>query len=360
LVVASFAFIGDCHLGYRHRSKLQRLRDYAKAFEDAVDKALQLNPDAVVFLGDLVHHSKPDPVSLRTVLRKLISVAEMCPVVVCIGNHEIEGHLGTTYSQIYGDVHESIHVLSSENPHVKLNLRGRTYRFHGFEYTRSREMAEGNLRKVTSEVDADVNILCIHQAVEKYLSPHEISLAVLREVAPKYDLIVSGHVHKHQPIREVFDVTPAYYCGSTERISFNEAGNPSGFMFFEGDLRNPKYVGVSSAPMAYVRKDFSGTPAELNRMVEETIKKNHAALLKVDITAVLEGDVMDVRRDWSALEDGRTILEVTVTPKEGETAIQLERLVLSEELITEYFQKSGNTNKELEGLCIDLFRRHAA
>ena len=119
--MASIAFIGDCHLGYRHRFKTQRLRDYSQAFEEGVERVLQLKPDAIVFMGDLLHHHKPDPVSLRTVLGKLMEAASSCPVIVCIGNHEIEGHLGTSYPPIYGDVHEGIHVLSSENPHVILN-----------------------------------------------------------------------------------------------------------------------------------------------------------------------------------------------------------------------------------------------
>jgi DNA repair exonuclease SbcCD nuclease subunit len=358
--MVSLAFIGDCHLGYRHRSKLQRLKDYAKAFEESVDSAIRMNPDAIVFLGDLVHHSRPDPVTLSTVLKRLMAVAEKRPVIVCIGNHEIEGHLGTSYSPIYGDVHKNIHVLTSENPHVKLKFDDKTYGFHGFEYTRSREMAEEKLKVVTSEVDADVNILCLHQAIEKYLSPHEISLALLRQVAPKYDLMISGHVHKHQMIKEVSDVTPTYYCGATERISFNEASNPTGFMVFLDDLRKPEYISVDSAPMTYVQEEFTGKPAELNRRIEGIISVNPAPLLKIDIAWDIDGDFMDLRRDWSAFEGGRTILEVTVAPKSKETEIQLDRIDLTEELITEYFQKTGNTNKELEELCIELFRRHAA
>ncbi|MFH1054508.1 MAG: metallophosphoesterase [Candidatus Altiarchaeota archaeon] len=359
--MASIAFIGDCHLGYRHRFKAKRLMDYSKAFEEAVDKALGMKPDAVVFMGDLLHHSKPDPVSLRTVLRKLIQVAGVCPVVVCIGNHEIEGHLGTTYSPIYGDVDENIHVLTSENPHLALNISGKTYGFHGFEFTRGREQAQEKLRKITSEANAQVNILCLHQAVERYLTPHEIPLSLLREVAPIYNLIVSGHVHKHQPIREVSDVTPAFYCGSTERISFNEASNHNGFLWVEkDDFARPKFIAVDSAPMSYVRENFNGTPAEINKLVEDIVKANPSPLLKVELTSEIKGDMMDIRRDWSVFEEGRTVLEVTVQPIEDDSQLQLERVELSEDLIREYFQKSGTKNKELEDLCVELYRRYAS
>jgi DNA repair exonuclease SbcCD nuclease subunit len=357
-VMANIAFIGDCHLGYRHRFKAQRLRDYARAFEEAVAKALRLKPDVVVFTGDLVHHPKPDPVSLRTVMRKLVEVADVCPVVVCIGNHEIEGHLGTTYSPIYNDIHEDINVLTSESPHVLLNIHRKTYGFHGFEYTRSRERAEEKLRSVSAKADGDVNILCLHQAIERYLSPHEISVAALREAAPNYDLIVSGHVHKHQPINEVFDTTPAFYCGSTERISFNESGNRNGFLLFEGDYNKPRFVKVDSAGMSHIKEEFDGTPEEINRRLEELINGHRAPLLSIELTSDVSGDFMDVRRDWSTFEPGRTILEVNVVPKAGEVDVQLERVELSEDLIREYFAKSGNENRELMELCVQLFNEY--
>jgi DNA repair exonuclease SbcCD nuclease subunit len=357
--MARIAFIGDCHLGYRHRSKAQRLLDFARAFEDAVDKAVALSPDVVVFLGDLVHHSKPDPVSLRTVLRKLMFVADRCPVVVCIGNHEIEGHLGTTYSPIYGDVHENIHVLSSESPHTVLELGGNRYGFHGFEFTRSRESAEEKLKGVTLEAKADVNILCLHQAVEGYLSPHELSLAALRQAAQSYDLIMLGHVHKHQRIGEVFDVAPAYYCGSTERVSFNEAENMTGFMFFSSDdFADPRFIESDSAPMAYSRFEFKGTPTELNLRIGDAIGGSDARLLKVEVQAELDGDYMDVRRDWEDNAPGRTIVEVVVAPRTHDAGVRLERAHLNEDLIREYFQKSGTLNGELEEMCVELFRRY--
>jgi DNA repair exonuclease SbcCD nuclease subunit len=359
--MANIAFIGDCHLGYRHRFKLQRLRDYSFAFEDATEKALKLQPDVVVFLGDLVHHSRPDPVSLRTVLKRLISIAKVCPVIVCVGNHEIEGHLGTTYSPIYGDVHDNIHVLTSEAPRKVLDIDGVTVGFHGFEYVRSREAAESRLREVAKGADSQLNILCMHQAIERYLSPYEISLSALRQVAPSFDLIVSGHVHKHQEITEVSDVTSAYYCGSTERISFNEAVNPTGFMFFkDNDWRNPRHVPVDSASMEYLRQEYHGAASDLNGLIERLIAKSQAKLLKIDIVAELSGDRMDVRRDWSGHEGARTILDINVVQDAKQSMLQLERIALSEELIKEYFEKTNNTDRQLQQLSIELFRKYGA
>jgi DNA repair exonuclease SbcCD nuclease subunit len=355
------AFIGDSHLGYRHRFKLERLNDYLASFEEAVLKALSESPDVIVFLGDLFHHSRPDPVSLRAGIKCLLSAAEKTNVVVLVGNHEIEGHLGTTYAPIYSDLHERINVITSENPHIILDLGDKKYGFHGFEYMRDPESVKQALSEVSAELGGDVNILCLHQGIEGYVSPYELSLGLLRSVSERYDLIVSGHVHRNQIISEISDVVPAYYVGATERTSFNEYGNPTGFMVFDcDDFRNPRFVPVSSKPMEYVKKEFRGTPEQLNRFLEAILSKTDAKLLKVEVDAELEGDFLDVRRDFRECEKDMTLLEVNVYPKTKEhESLVMERTALNEEAIERYFEKTGNKSEKLKSLCIELFRKYA-
>jgi len=355
-----FICISDCHLGYRHRFKVDRLRDYLRSFEEALNKALAVNPGILYFGGDVMHHPKPDPVSMRAVFKNLLKAAERTQVVVSIGNHEIMGHLGTTYSPLYSELHRNIHVLSTENPHVTLKISGRELVFTGFQYIRRRETAEELLAKISSEVDENkTNILCLHQAVEKYLHPYEISLRALREVAPKYDLIVLGHVHKHQRIDEVYDVTPAYYIGSTERISFNEWQNPSGFMVFRDlDFKNPDFVPVSSSPMRQVKEKIEGKkPEEINTRIESIIKENSdTKLLQINLDVDVSGDYLEIRQDWGEKFPDYTVLDVNVTPKAHEGSVQIEKLELSSDLIREYFEKTGRAQEsELLETSTQLF-----
>jgi len=359
--MVSIACISDCHLGYRHRFKTQRLEDYVNSFNEAVEKALEKNPDVIVILGDLVHHSRPDPVTLRHAIKKLIEISQKKHVIMCIGNHEIEGHLSTTYTPIYSDIHEKIHVLTTENPHVVLNIRGKKIGFHGFEFMRSRERAEEMLDKISGEpLEGEVNILCLHQAVEKYLSPHEISIRALRDVAPKYNLILLGHVHKHDKIAELEDITPAFYVGATERVSFNEAENTTGFMVFHKDFASPEYIPVESAPMRSLRiKVDSKSPEEVNSTVRSVIEENKdCKLLRIEVESDLSS--IDFKSDWSELGEQFTILDVVLSPKESESDVMFEKINFSEELIREYFQKTGAKDKELEDLCVQLFQKHGA
>jgi DNA repair exonuclease SbcCD nuclease subunit len=353
--------IGDCHLGYRHRFKTKRLYDYVHAFEDAVAKALKFEPDVILFTGDVVHQSRPDPVTMRKVIQTLMKLAEKTQILICVGNHEIEGHLSTTYTPIYAELHRNIHVLTSEKSHVRLNLIGRQVDFYGFEYTRNRNAAESKLTELSKNITSGYNILCLHQAIEKYLSPFEISSRALREAAGKYNLILLGHVHKHQPVKEVFDITPAYYVGSTERISFNEAANPTGFMLFRNlDPTRAEYIHVDSASMRHIRQNLGvKTPEELNQHIEKTITENqNVQLLQIDANATINGDYLNVRQDWAENHHEYTILDVNINPLSSENQFMMEKINASEDTIREYFQKTGQNNKELEETCVKLYQKY--
>lgn len=361
--MTSIVCISDAHLGYRHRFKVERLKDYERAFCSALERALELKPSVIVLGGDILHHAKPDPKSMRTVLKLLIKAADRTQIIVCIGNHEISGHLGTTYSLIFSDLHRNIHVLSSDEPHIIIRADGKQIGFHGFQYLRSRQMAEKMLDKISKEVSGnDINILCLHQAVEKYLSPHEISLRALRDAAPNYDLILLGHVHKHQRVAELSDIVPAYYIGSTERISFNEWKNPNGYMVFtDYNFNEPEFVKVDSATMKRVKKDAGKiAPKDLNRQVEEIINDNKdCKLLQVNVSAKVTGDFFDVRSDFSDTFPDFTVLDVNIQPSVSERKILFEKFQLSEDLIREYFEQMGmGENNELLETCIELYNEY--
>ncbi len=358
--MATLAFISDAHLGYRHRFKKQRIFDYQRCFDQAAEQALSYDPDAVVILGDLTHHSKPDPVTMRAAIAGLLRIAQKCPVIVCVGNHEITGHLSTAYTPIFADLSPNIHVLTSEDPYADVEADGKTYRFVGFEYTRNPKTASANLKEAKLAANGDVNILCLHQAIERYLSPPELGLAELTDAAGSFDLVMCGHVHKHQRITQVFDEAPAYYCGATERVSFNECDNETGFMLFENDdFDAPKFIKTDSTPMLNVRREFSGTVSELNDMVRKIITDSTHPLLRIEVSGRIVGDLMDVNRDYADIAGQKTILDIIVNPESAQRPERLVRLTLSEDLIKEYFEKA-DMSSDLLDTSLDLFRRYGA
>jgi len=363
--MAIICCLSDSHLGYRHRLKTQRLRDYERAFYDAINRIRELKPEILILGGDMTHYPRPDPKSMRLLLRELINLADSMHIIACIGNHEIEGHLGTTYTPILSDLHENIHILTTENPHISLKISGKTIGLHGFQYIRDRKMAEETLLEISENVKKnDNNILCIHQGIEKYLDPFEISIRTMREIAQKYDLILLGHVHKHQRIMEISDITPAFYIGSIERISFNEWKNKNGFLVFRNfDFENPEFIEIKSAEMRVVKERFGKkTPIEINSYIEKIILANkNTECLQIGLEGVIDGDYLDVIQDWENRFSEFTILDVNVIPTMTENEIQLENIEINRKLIEEYFEKTGlKEKKELMDACIRLYEKYCS
>ncbi len=359
--------ISDCHLGYRHRLKKERLRDYENAFEEAIKKAMEFKPWLIVFGGDIFHHVRPDPRSMHLLVRTLIRISNSTKIILCIGNHEIEGHLKTAYTPLFSDLHENIHVLTTENPHIILEINNKKVGIHGFQYIRNKELAEETLKRISAEISendikGDINILCIHQALEHYLDPFEISLKTLREISNKYDLILLGHVHRHQRISEISDLIPAYYIGSTERISFNESENKNGFLIFRNfDFKNPEFIEVSSASMKRIKADIGKkTPEEINMYLEKLIEENLSVkCLQISLEVEIEGGYFDIRREWQEQYPGFTILDVNITPRIKEEMIKIEKMQIDEGVIDEYFEKKGMRDREeLKDLCIRLYKKY--
>ncbi len=86
---ATFMHLADVHLGYKQYSSEARFNDFARAFDAAVDVALQRQVDFVVLSGDLFHKSAIDPPTLLQAVNRLdkLGHAEI-PVVAVTGNHD--------------------------------------------------------------------------------------------------------------------------------------------------------------------------------------------------------------------------------------------------------------------------------
>ena len=357
--------ISDCHLGYMHRMKKERLTHYENAFREAVDKAMSYNPCLLIFVGDVFNHSRPDPRSMRYFIQTILSIADKTNIVLCVGNHELEGNLATTYIPMLSDLHKNINVLTTENPHFGIKCCDRFVGVHGFQFLRGKETAEETLKKISSDLTIngkkpEINILCLHQAVEGYLSPHELTIKGLKDVSWKYDLILLGHVHKNQKIPGL--EAPAYYVGSTERVSFNEAENSTGFLLFKDfDFENPFFIETDAPRMKRIKEDLGKkTAAEINEYIRKLIEENKEnKCLQIDVEAELEGDYFEIQNDWHTEYPEYAILSVNVVQKINNEAIRLEKTAVNEKTFDEFFEKKGlKDRKDLKTLCMKYYDKY--
>ena len=89
--------LADTHLGYRALPGIQdpneginqRQADVFQTWREAIEKAVELKPDAVIHAGDLFDSSRPAPRSLAEALDGFALLRDAgIPAVVIAGNHE--------------------------------------------------------------------------------------------------------------------------------------------------------------------------------------------------------------------------------------------------------------------------------
>jgi DNA repair protein SbcD/Mre11 len=94
----------DLHLGFRQYHRLtpdggnQREADVARAFERAVDRTIELQPDVVLIGGDVFHSVRPSNPAILTAFNEFTRLVRSLPradVVMVAGNHDTPRTLET-------------------------------------------------------------------------------------------------------------------------------------------------------------------------------------------------------------------------------------------------------------------------
>ena len=85
----SFVHAADLHLGYSQYGLEVRREDFDKAFQELVDKTIQLKPDFMILAGDLFHHAHPSNVTLENAIKNFGRLREAgIPVLTVDGSHD--------------------------------------------------------------------------------------------------------------------------------------------------------------------------------------------------------------------------------------------------------------------------------
>src|ERR1041384_4868381 len=100
--MAKVVALGDAHLGRQYYSRTtpeganQREHDFEESFEAAVDLALALDPDVVLWLGEVCDHPRPASRAYRVAQRAMGKIREHgAPLVAISGNHDTPRLPGT-------------------------------------------------------------------------------------------------------------------------------------------------------------------------------------------------------------------------------------------------------------------------
>ncbi len=227
--------VADTHIGYSTYHKVdenglnQREMDVYDAFRQFVDYAVEKKPDLIVHAGDLFDTVRPTNRAISFTLQQLIRISnEGIPMVIISGNHE------TPKLRETGSVFRIFEHLDGIYPVYKGKYE--KYEFGDVMVHAIPHCSTGDdLRRNIEDMDAKegvFNILMLHVGVAgiKEFRTGDFNEQVVPSgcLSPDFDYIALGHYHKKTRVTD-----NAYYSGSTEHLSFKEAGGEKGF--FEMD-----------------------------------------------------------------------------------------------------------------------------
>ncbi len=85
----TFLHMADAHLGYQQYQSEERLKDFSRAFRQAIDDAIAKKVDFVLIAGDLFHKASINPITLLQAKRPLDQLRQAnIPAIAIKGNHD--------------------------------------------------------------------------------------------------------------------------------------------------------------------------------------------------------------------------------------------------------------------------------
>lgn len=279
----SFVHVADLHLGYEQYNLATRREDFDRAFHEVVEKTIELKPDFMIIAGDLFHHARPSNTTLERAIGNFRRLKEAgIPVLAVEGSHDAAPNLitGTILNPL--DTAGLIYYLPR---HEGACWRNENCYVYGIPNFRTRQRTEREL-PVFYEIKRPMpssevfNIFVFHMALDipEILKEHPGAIA---EASPKYipegfNYYAGGHVHTpwQFPLKKALLV----YSGSTETVSYEDAGIMKGFYHIQ--VRQISDVEINRVELETPRlfkileKDYTGlTPEKITEMAADMVKE---------------------------------------------------------------------------------------
>jgi len=251
--------LSDTHLGFsayraldEERGINQREADINLAFAQAIEKSLSLKPDVLLHTGDLFDTVRPNNRTISFCLEQLLRLTRAnIPVVIIAGNHSSPRMKDTGSIFRLFELFENIYPIY-QGKYENVSFEDLT--IHAVPQCPLQEDFHQNVQKMNASVknfNAPLNVLALHAGVampagrqaeiEKFsMDEFNEQIVPLEALKEEFDYIGLGHYHQFEKVTE-----NAYYSGSTERLSFNEAGQEKGIVEVDLSSKDQKKLKVS-------------------------------------------------------------------------------------------------------------------
>jgi len=341
----SFVHAADLHLGYSQYGLEVRREDFDRAFQELVDKTLELKPTFMIIAGDLFHTARPSNVTLENAVKNFSRLRNAdIPVLVVDGSHDSAPNVVT--STILNPLDSAGLVYYLPRHEGACWRRPDCCYVYGVPNFRTRRKTEEMLpvfmeqNKPTPD-PALFNIFAFHMALDfPELNPPYIEAEAPPELIPEgFNYYAAGHVHKRYEGR--FKTGLLVYPGSTETINYDEAKNEKGFYYIEVDDAgkvSPQFIKLES-PRKFVvlDQDFTGvTASKITELAVQLVRgaDEEGAILVPVLRGVLPAEVsraeVDVAQIRSAAEKALLVHPVILL-RESEVAEAVVRSIFESE-----------------------------
>lgn len=289
----------DVHVGMENYGRFDaetgfssRVRDFLRRLDEMIAYAAEHEVDLTVFAGDAFKTRTPNPTYQREFAYRVRELAELAPLVMLLGNHDMPpSQLKASSIEIYDTLAvPNVWVADKYTVQVMETRRGPVAVGAAPYPLRSRLMDDESSRGLTiAEIDAKTQralgrileelaaeasaydmprLLTGHFTVAGATLGSERGIMLGRdiEVLPssvrdaRWDYVALGHIHKHQDLSARQEgVPPVVYSGSLERIDFGEEGDPKGFCWVELSRGSARwqFVRVSCRPFVTLQADLT-------------------------------------------------------------------------------------------------------
>lgn len=267
--------LSDTHLGYAAYRKIdpasglnQREIDIYNAFSEVIDYAVKSKPDLVIHAGDLFDNVRPNNRAIHEAIKQVIRLASKdIPILIVSGNHS------TPRQRTTGSLFKILEYFPNVYPVYQGKYETRDFgdlKVHAVPHAQTPEMLKKGFKKLAIDKKFEYNILVTHTGVTgvKEFSMGEFNEQIIPSsvLSKKFDYIALGHYHKFIKVTE-----NAYYSGSTERFSFNEANDKKGFLEVNLDNGNVEHIPIKTREMIDVPpiNCMDLTTAKVMRAIED-------------------------------------------------------------------------------------------
>ncbi|MFQ6095878.1 MAG: exonuclease SbcCD subunit D [Candidatus Bathyarchaeia archaeon] len=275
----SFVHTADLHLGYEQYNLDTRREDFYRAFQEVVDRTLELKPDLMIIAGDLFQHARPSNSTLEDAITGFRRLKDAGITVLAVdGSHDAAPNTitGTILNPL--DRAGLIYYLPRHEAACWRN--GNCY-VYGVPNLRTRRRTKEQLpsfyevKKPNPSPDY-FNIFVFHMALDMpsiMKRRRGMEAEVTSDLLPEgFNYYAGGHIHS--PVQVSFKGGVLVYSGCTETVSYEDADVEKGFYHVEVDEEGIPHIQriKLETPRRFIVLDDDYTSLRPDRITELAVQ----------------------------------------------------------------------------------------